>query len=92
MPNNSFLRQTATTLYPNYVDPYYNDTNEAPTDLWLDNTTIYEGQPINTQIGNFTTTDPDTGNTFTYSLVPYSWYYGYDDTALPGVMRYSNNN
>jgi predicted protein tyrosine phosphatase len=46
-----------------------NDINEAPTDLLLDNTAIAEGQPIGAVIGNLTSTDQDTGNTFTYSLV-----------------------
>ncbi|MCA2668070.1 MAG: VCBS repeat-containing protein [Pseudanabaena sp. M114S2SP2A07QC] len=43
--------------------------NQSPTDLTLSNNTVAENQPINTLIGDFTTTDPDTGNTFTYSLV-----------------------
>ncbi|MBD2270759.1 cadherin domain-containing protein, partial [Anabaena sp. FACHB-1391] len=50
-----------------------NDINEAPTDLSYDNntdtTTIDEGKPIGTVVGNLSSTDPDTGNTFTYSLV-----------------------
>ena len=43
--------------------------NETPTDLTLSNTSIAENQAVGTAIGTFTTTDPDTGNTFTYSLV-----------------------
>ena len=43
--------------------------NYAPTNLTLSNNTIAENQAIGTAIGTFTTTDPDTGNTFTYSLV-----------------------
>ncbi|QNP30989.1 cadherin domain-containing protein [Cylindrospermopsis curvispora] len=43
--------------------------NEAPTDLTLSATTIAENQAIGTVVGNFSTTDPDAGNTFTYSLV-----------------------
>ncbi|HLP88021.1 MAG TPA: SBBP repeat-containing protein [Nostocaceae cyanobacterium] len=43
--------------------------NQAPTNLILDIITIAENQPINTVVGNFTSTDPDTANTFTYSLV-----------------------
>ena len=43
--------------------------NQSPTDLALSNNTIAENQTIGTAIGTFTTTDPDTGNTFTYSLV-----------------------
>ncbi|MCZ8129317.1 MAG: cadherin domain-containing protein [Microcystis sp. LE19-114.1B] len=45
------------------------DVNESPTDVTLSNNTVAENSPLNTLIGNFTTTDPDTGNTFTYSLV-----------------------
>ncbi|MGM3309110.1 DUF4347 domain-containing protein [Anabaena sp. WFMT] len=43
--------------------------NDAPTALTLDNSNVAENQPTGTVVGNFTTTDPDTGNTFTYSLV-----------------------
>ncbi|MCW9681455.1 DUF4114 domain-containing protein, partial [Dolichospermum planctonicum UHCC 0167] len=50
-----------------------NDINEAPTDLSYDNTTdtttIDERKPIGTVVGNLSSTDPDTGNTFTYRLV-----------------------
>jgi hypothetical protein len=45
------------------------DVNETPTNLTLSNSTVSENQILGTVIGNFTTTDPDTGNTFTYSLV-----------------------
>jgi Ca2+-binding RTX toxin-like protein len=40
-----------------------------PTDLALSNNTIAENQSVGTAVGIFTSTDPDTGNTFTYSLV-----------------------
>jgi VCBS repeat-containing protein len=50
-----------------------NDVNEAPTDLSYDNTTdtttIDENQPIGTVVSNLISTDLDTENTFTYSLV-----------------------
>ena len=45
------------------------DVNETPTNLTLSTNNIAENQPISTVIGNLSTTDPDTGNTFTYSLV-----------------------
>ena len=45
------------------------NVNEVPSNLTLSNSTIAENQPINTVVGNFTTTDPDEGNTFTYTLV-----------------------
>jgi uncharacterized protein (DUF2141 family) len=47
----------------------YFTANRTPTDLALSSTTFAENQIIGTVIGNFTITDPDTGNTFTYSLV-----------------------
>jgi subtilisin-like proprotein convertase family protein len=43
--------------------------NDAPNNLTLSNTNIAENQPIGKVIGNFTSTDPDANNTFTYSLV-----------------------
>ncbi len=43
--------------------------NQAPTNLALSKTNIDENQPIGSMVGDFTTTDPDTGNTFSYSLV-----------------------
>ncbi|MDB5391851.1 MAG: cya 3, partial [Planctomycetaceae bacterium] len=44
--------------------------NKAPTDLELSSNTIAENQPSGTAIGTFSSTDPDSGDTFTYSLVP----------------------
>ena len=44
--------------------------NRAPTDLALDNTSLAENQPLGTVVGTLSTTDPDSGDTFTYSLVP----------------------
>ncbi|WP_301337673.1 RHS repeat-associated core domain-containing protein, partial [Microcystis aeruginosa] len=43
--------------------------NVGPTDLALSATTVNENVPVNTVIGTFSSTDPDTGNTFTYSLI-----------------------
>jgi mRNA-degrading endonuclease HigB of HigAB toxin-antitoxin module len=45
------------------------DVNEAPTKLTLSRTTVTENRPVGTVVGNFTTTDPDSRNMFTYSLV-----------------------
>ncbi|MCM0591190.1 MAG: cadherin repeat domain-containing protein [Gloeotrichia echinulata DEX184] len=42
------------------------DLNEAPTNITLSKVKIPENQTI---VGDLTTTDPDVGNTFTYSLV-----------------------
>ena len=46
-----------------------NNVNDAPTDLSLSATSVNENVAANTVIGNFSTTDQDSGNTFTYSLV-----------------------
>ncbi len=43
--------------------------NQPPTDISLSSVSVPENQPIGTTVGTFTTTDPDAGNTFTYSLV-----------------------
>ena len=45
------------------------NVNETPTDLTLSNSTVAENKAVGTVVGNLTSTDPDTGNTFTYSLV-----------------------
>ena len=42
--------------------------NENPTDLELDNTTIDENVSPNSLVGTFSTTDPDSGDSFTYAL------------------------
>ncbi|MBE9073385.1 SdrD B-like domain-containing protein [Microcystis sp. LEGE 08355] len=55
--------------YEKQLNVSVSDVNENPTNLNLSNNTVAENSPLNTLIGNFTTTDPDTGNTFTYSLV-----------------------
>ncbi|WP_149304988.1 cadherin domain-containing protein [Pareuzebyella sediminis] len=45
------------------------DANETPTDIGLDNDTVVENSAIGTVVGTFSTTDPDTGDTLTYTLV-----------------------
>ena len=45
------------------------DVNEAPTDITLSGSTIAENAGANAVVGALSTTDPDSGNTFTYSLV-----------------------
>jgi hypothetical protein len=50
------------------VSEFTNPVNQAPTNLALSNGNIAENQSIGTAIGTFTTTDPDTSDTFTYSL------------------------
>jgi glucuronoarabinoxylan endo-1,4-beta-xylanase len=43
--------------------------NSAPTNIALSGATLGEHQPTGTIIGAFSTTDPDSSNTFTYTLV-----------------------
>ncbi|MDP3470501.1 MAG: MBG domain-containing protein, partial [Algoriphagus sp.] len=43
--------------------------NQAPTDITLDNLTIGENVPANSTVGSFATTDSDTEDTHTYTLV-----------------------
>jgi hypothetical protein len=68
------------------INANQSDTNQAPTNITLNNSTIAENQPINTKIGNFTTIDPNTGDTFTYSLVS-----GTGDTNNNSFIIVGNN-
>ncbi len=43
--------------------------NHAPTGLGISGASVAENQPIGTSVGTLSTTDPDVGDTFTYSLV-----------------------
>jgi sugar lactone lactonase YvrE len=45
------------------------NVNEAPTDIALSNSSVAENAGANAAVGNLSTTDPDTGDTFTYTLV-----------------------
>jgi len=54
-----------TTIFKAKIDAL----NQTPTNLILSNSNIAENQAVGTLIGNLNTTDPDSGNTFTYSLV-----------------------
>src|SRR6185369_15028348 len=46
-----------------------NNVNDAPTDLALTPSSVAENQPSGTTVGSFSSTDPDPGDTFTYTLV-----------------------
>ncbi|BAY42929.1 FG-GAP repeat-containing protein [Scytonema sp. HK-05] len=46
-----------------------NNGNNAPTNLVLNATTVEKNVPVGTEIGTFTTTDPDTNDQHIYSLV-----------------------
>ncbi|MDB4365743.1 endo-1,4-beta-xylanase [Pirellulales bacterium] len=43
--------------------------NESPTDITLAGSTVPETASIGTAVGTFETSDPDSGDTFTYSLI-----------------------
>ena len=45
------------------------NVNETPTDIGLSNNTIAENAGVNATVGTLSSTDPDAGNTFTYTLV-----------------------
>jgi hypothetical protein len=45
------------------------DVNEAPTNIALSNSSVMEGQPMATSVGDFSTIDPDAGDSFSYTLV-----------------------
>ena len=45
------------------------NVNQAPTNIGLSNSSVAENQPVGTTVGTLSTTDPDAGNTFTYTLV-----------------------
>jgi Ca2+-binding RTX toxin-like protein len=82
--NQTGLSLTGT--YFSYVFDNTPPTNQAPTNITLNNSTIAENQPINTVVGNFTTIDPNTGDTFTYSLVS-----GTGDTDNDSFIIVGNN-
>jgi len=50
-----------------------NDVNENPTDVNIDNNSIYENMWTWTIIWALSTIDQDTGNTYTYTLVSWTW-------------------
>jgi hypothetical protein len=43
--------------------------NQAPTNVALLHSSVLENQPAGTTVGTFSSTDPDVGDAFTYSLV-----------------------
>jgi hypothetical protein len=44
--------------------------NAPPTDIHLSAASVRENEPAGTLVGTFSSTDPDTGQIFTYILVP----------------------
>lgn len=57
------------TIYLDDIRLWADVVNQAPTDISLTPTSIAENQPVGAVVGTLSTTDPDAGNTFTYSLV-----------------------
>ena len=43
-------------------------SNQAPTNITLSNTSVAENLAVATTVGTLSTTDPDSGNTFTYTM------------------------
>jgi photosystem II stability/assembly factor-like uncharacterized protein len=43
--------------------------NQAPTDIQLNSTSVGENQPAGAPVGYFTTSDPNSGESFTYTFV-----------------------
>ncbi|MFN0187975.1 MAG: cadherin domain-containing protein [Bacteroidia bacterium] len=72
--NNYNLRVRCTDQSGGYYEKAWpitiSNVNEAPTSLNLTGNTVSENQPIGTNVGLFSSVDPDAGaTTFTYSLV-----------------------
>ena len=44
--------------------------NNPPTGIAISNTSVNQSAGVNATVGTLTSTDPDTGDTFTYTLVP----------------------
>lgn len=53
-----------------YGDLIPEAVNDAPSNIILSATSINEGQAIGTTVGIVTATDPNLGNTFTFSMAP----------------------
>ena len=59
------------------------NVNETPTDIVLNDQSIAENAGPNAEVGTLTTTDPDVGNTHTYTLVAGT---GADDNAAFNIL------
>lgn len=57
------------------LDPSGPGTNQPPTDIDITSTTVSEGLPLASVVGELSTTDPDVGDTHTYGLT----------CSIPGV-------
>ncbi|MFN6153828.1 MAG: cadherin domain-containing protein, partial [Dolichospermum sp.] len=61
--------RTGLSLTASYFNYKNSVANQAPTDITLSKNTIAENSALNSLVGNFSSTDPNALNTFTYSLV-----------------------
>ena len=52
------------------------DLDEPPTDIVLSGLTVAGQSPSGTVVGGFSASDPDAGDSFTYTLVPRQWRRG----------------
>ena len=46
-----------------------NAGNDTPTEITLSNASVPESEPADTLVGSLSTSDPDVGDIFTYTLV-----------------------
>ena len=64
-----------------------NDSNQAPTGIILSEDSVFENQSVGTDVGFFSTTDPDLPlDTFTYTLVTGT---GDDDNSVFEIQGYA---
>lgn len=63
------VTDTGGLSYEKYFAVVVTDVNETPTDLALSNDVIAENQPSGTVVGTLSATDPDVGDSRTFSLV-----------------------
>ncbi len=66
------------------------NVNEAPTALALDNNSVLEEQAAGAAVGNFSTTDPDNGDSFTYILTDTANYPDNSAFAIVGGQLQTN--
>ncbi|WP_193726795.1 S-layer homology domain-containing protein [Paenibacillus guangzhouensis] len=69
-PVNIRVTDSAGNTFDKLLTVRITDVNEPPTDITLSSNTITENNQIGDTVGTLSATDPDTGDTFTYSLTP----------------------
>ena len=72
------------------TSPVLITNNNVPTDIILSSTRIDENESANTQVGLFSTTDDDAGETFTYALVAGEGSANNDDFLISNNELLSN--